>query len=75
LLWLLNLLVFSAICQIRLFSQLCTFIPLYSFGYKFIQSFLFMKGLIQNSTGKLKNYKTLWICLLKCTTTLAEFLP
>jgi hypothetical protein len=42
---------------------------MYSFGYNFIQSFLYMKGLIQNSPGKLTTSKKLWLCFLKCTTT------
>jgi hypothetical protein len=42
---------------------------LYPFGYKYMQSFLFTKGLIQNSKGKLMTSKMLWLCLLKCTTT------
>ena len=36
-----------------------------------MQYFLFMKGLIQNSEGKLMNSKVLWMCFLKCTTTMA----
>jgi hypothetical protein len=46
---------------------------MYSFGYKYMESFLFMKGLIQNYKVNLMTSNMLRMSFLKCTTTVYMF--